>query len=68
MSRCWIVHDIRRPFILIGLRRVIIFVIFLFGGFSVRFGGHGYGYGHTVIGVIGVIPIVVAILALTDRI
>ena len=53
---------------MIGLRRVIIFVIFLFGGFSVRFGGHGYGYGHTVIGVIGVIPIVVAILALTDRI
>src|SRR5580700_7590278 len=30
----------------IGLILVIILVIFLFGGFSGRFGGYGYGYGH----------------------
>jgi uncharacterized membrane protein len=65
MSRCWIVHDIRRSFISIGLIRVIIFVIFLSFGFSGRFGGYGYVYGHTGIGVI---PIVLAILALTGRI
>ena len=51
----------------IGLILVIIFVIFLAGGFSGRFGGYGYGYGHRGIGVIGVILIVLVILALTGR-
>ena len=30
----------------LGLILVILFVIFLFGGFSGRFGGYGYGYGY----------------------
>ena len=30
----------------LGLILVIILVIFLLGGFSGRFGGPGYGYGH----------------------
>ena len=51
----------------IGLILIIIFVIFLSGGFSGRFGGYGYGYGHRGIGVIGVILIVLVILALTGR-
>jgi len=51
----------------IGLILVIIFVVFLFGGFSGRFGGYGYGYGHRGVGVIGVILIVVVLLALTGR-
>jgi hypothetical protein len=39
----------------IGLILIIILVIFLLGGFSGRFGGHGYGFGHGGIGVIGVV-------------
>ena len=39
----------------LGLILVIILVIFLLGGFSGRFGGYGYRYGHGGIGVIGVI-------------
>jgi hypothetical protein len=38
---------------------VILLVIFLFGGFSGRFGGFGYGYGHGGMGVIGIILILV---------
>jgi len=30
----------------LGLILVILLVIFLFGGFSGRFGGYGYGFGH----------------------
>jgi hypothetical protein len=30
----------------LGLILVIVFIIFLVGGFSGRFGGYGYGYGH----------------------
>ena len=51
----------------VGLILVIIFVRFLFGGFSGRFGGYGYGYGHRGIGVIGIILIVLVLLALTGR-
>jgi hypothetical protein len=51
----------------IGLILLIILIIFLFGGFSGRFGGYGYGYGHGGIGVIGVIMIIVVVLLLTGR-
>ena len=37
----------------LGLILVILLVIFLFGGFSGRFGGYGYGYGHGGVGIIG---------------
>ena len=30
----------------LGLILVIVLVIFLLGGFSGRFGGYGYGFGH----------------------
>lgn len=52
----------------LGLILVIILVIFLFGGFSGRFGGYGYGYGHGGIGVIGVILIIIVVLMLLGRI
>jgi hypothetical protein len=52
----------------IGLILTIVLVIFLFGGFSGRFGGYGYGYGHGGVGVIGIILIVLVILLLTGRI
>ena len=37
----------------LGLILAIILVIFLLGGFSGRFGGPGYGYGHRGNGLIG---------------
>jgi Protein of unknown function (DUF3309) len=43
-------------------------VIFLFGGFSGRFGGYGYGFGHGGVGVIGTILIIVVVLMLVGRI
>ena len=52
----------------LGLILVIILAIFLFGGFSGRFGGYGYGYGHGGIGVIGVILIIIVVLMLMGRI
>ena len=52
----------------LGLILVIILVIFLFGGFSGRFGGYGYGYGHGGVGVIGVILIIIVVLMLLGRI
>ncbi len=51
----------------IGLILVILFVIFLLGGFSGRFGGYGYGYGHGGVGVIGLILIVLVVLLLMGR-
>ena len=44
-----------------------ILVIFLLGGFSSRFGGYGYGFGHGGIGVIGVILIVLVVLLLMGK-
>ena len=51
----------------IGTVLIILLVIFLFGGFSGRFGGYGYGYGHGGVGVIGVILIVLVVLVLMGR-
>ncbi len=52
---------------MLGPILIIILVIFLFGGFSGRFGGYGYGYGHRGVGVIGVIVIVLVVLFLMGR-
>jgi len=51
----------------IGLILVIIFVVFLLGGFSGRFGGYGYGYGHGGMGVIGIVLVVLLVLFLAGR-
>ena len=51
----------------LGTILVIILIIFLLGGFSGRFGGPGYGYGHRGNGLIGVILIIVVVLLLTGR-
>ena len=51
----------------IGLILVILLVIYLFGGFSGRFGGYGYGMGHTGIGIGGILLILVVVLLLTGR-
>lgn len=52
----------------LGLVLIIILAIFLFGGFSGRFGGYGYGYGHGGVGLIGGILLVVVVLMLVGRI
>ena len=52
----------------LGLILIILRVIFLFGGFSGRFGGYGYGYGHGGVGLIGAVLIIVVILMLIGRI
>ena len=51
----------------IGTILIILLVIYLLGGFSGRFGGYGYGLGHTGIGIGGVLLIVVVVLLLTGR-
>ena len=51
----------------LGTVLVIILIIFLLGGFSGRFGGPGYGFGHRGNGLIGVILIIVVVLLLTGR-
>ena len=51
----------------IGTILIIILVIFLLGGFSGRFGGPGYGYGHRGNGLIGVLLIIVVVLLVMGR-
>ena len=51
----------------IGFILIILLVIFLLGGFSGRFGGYGYGMGHTGIGIGGVLLLIVVVLLLTGR-
>ncbi len=50
----------------IGTILIIILIIYLLGGFSGRFGG--YGYGHSGIGVGGILLIIVIALFLIGRI
>jgi ABC-type tungstate transport system substrate-binding protein len=52
----------------LGTILIVILIIFLLGGFSGRFGGYGYGFGHRGVGIPGVILIVVIVLALLGRI
>ena len=45
----------------LGTILIIILVIFLLGGFSGRFGGYGYGFGHAGTGLLGTVLIIVLI-------
>jgi hypothetical protein len=51
----------------IGTVLVIILIIFLLGGFSGRFGGPGYGFGHRGNGLIGILLVIAVVLLLTGR-
>ena len=51
----------------LGTILVIVLIIFLLGGFSGRFGGPGYGFGHRGNGLIGVILVIVVVLLLTGN-
>jgi hypothetical protein len=51
----------------IGIILLILLVLLLLGGFSGRFGGHGYGLGHRGNAVLGVILVIVVLLLLTKQ-
>src|ERR1700739_1736628 len=51
----------------LGLILIILVIIYLLGGFSGRFGGYGYGMGHSGMGLGGVILIVLIILLLLGK-
>jgi len=64
--------SIRRPYVgenamSLGLILIIILILFLLGGFSGRFGGYGYGMGHSGMGLGGVILVVLNILLLLGK-
>jgi hypothetical protein len=51
----------------LGTILIIILIIFLLGGFSGRFGGYGYGMGHSGMGLGGVVLVVLIILLLLGK-
>jgi Protein of unknown function (DUF3309) len=51
----------------LGMILVIILIIFLLGGFSGRFGGYGYGMGHSGMGLGGLILVVLLVLLLLGK-
>ncbi|MGA7808978.1 DUF3309 family protein [Bradyrhizobium sp.] len=51
----------------LGTILIILVIIFLLGGVSGRFGGYGYGLGHSGIGLGGVILVVLIVLLLLGK-
>jgi len=51
----------------LGLILVIVLVVVLLGALTRRFGGHGYGLGHSGTGLIGVILVIVLVLFLLGK-
>ena len=51
----------------LGTILIIIVIIYLLGGFSGRFGGYGYGMGHSGMGIGGVILVVLLVLLLLGK-
>jgi len=51
----------------LGLILIVLVIIYLLGGFSGRFGGYGYGMGHSGMGLGGLILIVLVILLLLGK-
>jgi hypothetical protein len=45
----------------------MILIIIVIGGFSGRFGGYGYGMGHSGLGIGGVILVVLLVLLLLGK-
>lgn len=51
----------------LGTILIILVVIYLLGGMSGRFGGYGYGMGHSGIGIGGVVLVVLVVLLLLGK-
>jgi hypothetical protein len=58
----------RESIMSLGLILIILVIIYLLGGFSGRFGGYGYGMGHSGMGLGGVILVVLLVLLLLHKI
>jgi len=58
---------VREDAMSIGTILIILVIIYLLGGMSGRFGGYGYGMGHSGMGLGGVILIVLIILLLLGK-
>ena len=52
----------------LGMILIILVIIYLLGGFSGRFGGYGYGMGHSGMGLGGVTLVVLIVLLLLHKI
>ncbi len=52
----------------LGTILIIIVLIYLLGGWSGRFGGYGYGLGHSGMGLGGVVLVVLIVLLLLGKI
>jgi hypothetical protein len=51
----------------LGLILIILVIIYLMGGLSGRFGGYGYGMGHSGMGLGGVVLVVLIVLLLLGK-
>jgi len=51
----------------LGTILIILVIIYLLGGFSGRFGGYGYGLGHSGMGLGGVILVILLVLLLLGK-
>lgn len=52
----------------LGTILIILVIIYLVGGLSGRFGGYGYGLGHSGIGIGGVVLVVLIVLLLLGKV
>ena len=51
----------------LGTILIILVLIYLLGGFSGRFGGYGYGLGHSGMGIGGVVLVILLVLLLLGK-
>ena len=51
----------------LGTILIIVVILYLLGGWSGRFGGYGYGLGHSGMGLGGVILVVLLVLLLLGK-
>jgi hypothetical protein len=68
---CWrggTVSPQRESIMSLGLILIILVIVYLLGGLSGRFGGYGYGMGHSGMGLGGVILVVLLVLLLLHKI
>lgn len=51
----------------LGTILIILVLLYLLGGWSGRFGGYGYGLGHSGMGLGGVVLVVLVVLLLLGK-
>jgi Protein of unknown function (DUF3309) len=58
---------VREDAMTLGTILLILVIIYLLGGMSGRFGGYGYGMGHSGMGIGGVVLVVLIVLLLLGK-